>query len=60
MSDIEVYDFGGQFSQQYKEMCKCGKVHEVSTQEDRYPEYRTEVYIKCECGDSVKFELPVN
>ena len=58
--DIDIYDFNGQFSQQYKEECSCGKVHEVSTQEDVRPEYNTDIYIKCECGKSVKFVLPVN
>ena len=58
MSDI--YDFGGKFAQTYKEECECGRVIEVSTQTDREPEYYTEVFVKCECGKSVFFLLPVN
>jgi hypothetical protein len=56
----EFYDFGGRESQVYTKTCDCGKVHEVSTQEDIEPEYYTSVFIKCDCGRSVGFELPVN
>jgi hypothetical protein len=55
-----MYDFGGEFAQTYSENCKCGKVIEVSTQEDNHPEYKTEVFVKCQCGESVAFLLPVN
>jgi len=56
-----VYDFGSKFAQTYKSSClSCGKEMEVSTQEDACPEYRTDINVKCECGDSVEFSLPVN
>ena len=58
MSDL--YDFDGLCAQTYSEKCKCGEVVEVSTQRDSYPEYQTEVYVKCKCGRSVAFLLPVN
>lgn len=32
----------------------------VFTQEDSFPEYYTNVYVKCTCGNCVLFELPVN
>ncbi len=60
MSDPDIYDFGGQFSQVYTDVCSCGDLVEVSTQQDETPEYYTDVYVKCDCGKSVKFELPVN
>ncbi len=56
-----LYDFGGEFSQEYTETCsKCGKAFTVSTQIDNNPEYHTEIYIKCDCGNSIEFILPVN
>ena len=53
-------DFGGKWAQTYTEKCECGNVIEVSTQPDRHPEYYTEVFVKCPCGKSVGFYLPVN
>jgi hypothetical protein len=55
-----IYDFGGECAQQYENTCKCGKLIEVSTRKDNCPEYRTDVYVRCECGESVEFILPVN
>ena len=62
MSDkkIDIYDFGGECSQTYTEECKCGNNIEVSTQRDSHSEYHTDVFVKCECGESVGFNLPVN
>jgi hypothetical protein len=45
---------------EYQRSCKCGKVHSIVTQEDNGPEYYTHIYILCECGEYVKFKLPVN
>ena len=55
-----MYDFGSKFAQTYKETCSCGNEVEVSTQTDNNPEYNTEVYVRCKCGKSVAFLLPVN
>jgi len=55
-----MYEFNENFAQTYKEKCECGKEIEVSTQQDQCPEYYTEVYVRCECGKSVCFTLPVN
>ncbi len=44
----------------YEEKCECGKVFKVLTQEDDVPEYHTNIYILCECGAYVQFDLPVN
>ena len=58
---MKMYDFNGRFSQEYKNNCEnCGKQIKLSTQEDKCPEYYTTVYVKCSCGSSVKFTLPVN
>lgn len=54
------YDFGGRFAQTYTNQCECGEEVEVSTQEDNNPEYLTTVFVRCKCGKSVKFNLPVN
>lgn len=45
---------------EYENTCECGKVHKVLTQEDSFPEYHTEVYVYCDCGQYVEFVLPVN
>ena len=39
---------------------KCGKEIRVYTQKDHFPEYYTEVTVKCDCGYFVVFNLPVN
>lgn len=44
----------------YKNKCTCGKKYILLSQEDDEPEYRTGVYIKCECGQYIEFILPVN
>ena len=44
----------------YTEECKSGHEVTVFTQSDSNPEYYTEVWVKCKCGDLVKFDLPVN
>jgi len=56
LEEIQVY-YG---PQEYIETCGCGKKHTIRTQEDNYPEYYTYAYVLCDCGDYVKFELPVN
>lgn len=59
--DVNMYDFGGDCAQTYTERCnKCGRAIELSTQQDGHPEYRTDVYVRCVCGESVGFNLPVN
>ena len=58
---MSLYDFGSEFSHVYQEQCVCGEIIEVSAQKDNGPsEYTTEIYVKCKCGASVEFELPVN
>lgn len=55
------YDFDGVSAQTYVQICKeCGKAHTLSTQIDKNPEYYADVFIKCDCGKSVYFCLPVN
>ena len=56
----DTRDFGGEYSQEYKANCSCGKEFNISTQEDIHPEYYTDIFVKCDCGESVKFILPVN
>lgn len=55
-----MYDFNDECAQTYKKRCECGKDIEVSTQKDENPEYYTTVFVKCICGNSVEFDLPVN
>ncbi len=56
----DVYQFGEESAQTYTRECECGRKIEVSTQKDECPEYYTDVHVRCVCGKSVKFELPVN
>jgi len=55
------YDYTGGYITEYKEVCdKCGKTYTVITQKDDNPEYHTPVFVKCDCGGVVYFNLPVN
>ncbi len=45
----------------YKKNCECCDMPIIiATQRDSYPEYYTGVYIQCNCGEWLEFELPVN
>ena len=56
----DIYDFGSIYAQEYIEKCECGEEINISTQQDNSPEYIISVYVRCKCGKSVKFKLPVN
>jgi len=45
---------------EYMQICNCGKKHQILTQRHDFPEYETEIYVLCDCGEYVPFELPVN
>jgi len=56
-----MYDFDSSFAETFKETCEyCSREIEVSTQKDHSPEFYTKIHVKCECGNSVEFNLPVN
>jgi hypothetical protein len=57
---MDLYEFGNEFAQTYEKTCECGRKIEVSTQKDEDPEYYTEIHVRCACGKSVEFDLPVN
>ena len=57
---MDLYEFGNEFAQTYEKICECGRKIEVSTQKDEDPEYYTEIHVRCACGKSVEFDLPVN
>ena len=57
---MDIYDFGSEYAQTYTETCSCQREIEVSTQRDNNPEYYTEMFVRCTCGKSVAFSLPVN
>jgi len=49
------------YRHRYEQTCaQCNKVNAVFTQEDDGSEYHTQVYVLCECGEVVQFDLPVN
>lgn len=46
---------------QYSQCCdNCKKTNLVRTQYDNNPEYYTTVFTECECGNELKWNLPVN
>jgi hypothetical protein len=46
---------------EYEQECSCcGLKKQVLTQRDDHPEYYTYVYLRCQCGEYIQFELPVN
>lgn len=45
----------------YVKKCPCCELDQVVfTQQDSYPEYYTNIYLRCQCGEYIHFELPVN
>ncbi len=45
----------------YTKTCSCCDLkHQILTQHDDCPEYYTDIYLQCQCGEYVEFELPVN
>ena len=45
----------------YVKECEiCGIEQTILTQRGNFPEYETEVYLKCQCGEFIEFILPVN
>lgn len=51
----------GKDGYEYKKKCKtCGSNILVLTQQDDDPEYYTTIYVQCECGEFIHFDLPVN
>jgi len=45
----------------YEKECSCCVImQEILTKGGNSPEYETEIYLKCQCGEYIKFILPVN
>ena len=38
----------------------CDMDQKILTKRDDCPEYETEIYLKCQCGNFIEFILPVN
>jgi len=45
---------------EYTQLCNCGIKHEILTQYYDSPEYETDIYVLCKCGEYIHFVLPVN
>ena len=56
--DLEQTDESHRY--EYIKWCSCGNQIKLLTQEDRFPEYHTDVYVECQCGQYLLFQLPVN
>jgi len=58
MSEFDTPELG---RHKYTKICECcGMPVTVLAQEDDNPEYRTEIYVQCQCGEYAAFSLPVN
>lgn len=45
----------------YTEICPCCSLEqEILTREDFSTQDYMDVYLQCQCGEYIKFELPVN
>lgn len=56
ISNIQEHD-----RYKYSQTCLvCEMECVVLTQKDSFPEYYTNVYVQCSCGEYLHFELPVN
>ncbi len=44
----------------YENTCECGKTYFILAQQDNDPEYYAEIYVECDCGQYVDFDIPVN
>jgi len=53
--DLSKYDVDYE-----KECPTCTMTMNVVTQADNFPEYLTDIYIRCHCGEYIHFSLPVN
>lgn len=53
-------EFNIAYHQIYTEFCKCKREHTIITQKDSDPEYTTDIYLLCGCGEYIHFVLPVN
>ena len=46
---------------EYEMVCDiCQTKQTILTQAHVVPEYETEIYLLCQCGNYIEFELPVN
>lgn len=46
---------------EYSQVCPCCSLsHLICTQNNDFPEYETEIYLQCQCGEFIEFILPVN
>ena len=57
---VKKEEFNMEYEQIYTQFCECKREHTIITQKDSWPEYYTDVYVVCDCGNCVHFNLPVN
>lgn len=44
---------------EYQLACSCGKTHDFYTQGGE-GEYTTEIFYRCECGEYIEINVPIN
>lgn len=57
---MKIDDIPTGLRHEYHVKCICGKIFTALTKISNDPEYETEIFIKCDCGEYVEFNLPVN
>lgn len=58
---MNIEEISEGYREAYIQECACcGSKQKILTQKDSFPEYYTEIYLECVCGEYLLFELPVN
>jgi hypothetical protein len=58
---MKIDDITQAYRSEYHKTCECcGLDQLILTQKDNFPEYETEIYLQCQCGEFIEFTLPVN
>ena len=58
---MNIEDIPRGLCHEYNQICDfCGMTTTILTQRDNQPEYEAEVYVQCQCGNYIEFNLPVN
>lgn len=58
---MNIEDIPLDLRNEYKKTCPlCTMTMIILSKADNWPEYYAEIYVQCQCGEYLNFELPVN
>jgi hypothetical protein len=58
---MRIEEISEGYRNEYEMICDlCEMKQLILTQRNSFPEYETEIYLQCVCGNFVQFILPVN